>query len=425
MGLVFDAEQNFTCRSCGECCRRAFDIVVTESEKERLERAEAARWFRDSSSAEPGSIASPFEFAGSGLLRIRKRPDGVCGFLSPENRCRIHEELGGDAKPLTCRMFPFSFDAVSGETRVSASLCCPTVARNEGRPLHAQKKEVAALARSWRDSSAPTDRPLEWTAGVPLDPAVLESMRWVFRRLLDLHVPTFSIRRNVRRIAAVVDDWTRPRVLKLEPDKFEEYIDLTGEFSVAKPSDPLAAPPRIARFLFRGFFFASLVPFASREPGAGSAFGLRLRLLRLLLHVHGVGPSFHGIHFGRGRWKSLDIDAEPFFTPAYHALRAAIENLGSGRRPVVDELSLSVAHLLVAEHLFLARTDHEGDLSAWVRAIMDAHDVAHADPASTFGRFLVSLAAPPSPLHLFGARPGGVSDSTGDGPAAVSATSSA
>jgi hypothetical protein len=35
---------------------------------------------------------------------------------------------------------------------------------------------------------------------------------------------------------------------------------------------------------------------------------------------------------------------------------------------------------------------------------MDAHDVAHADPASTFGRVLVSLAAPPSALHLFGAR---------------------
>jgi hypothetical protein len=70
-------------------------------------------------------------------------------------------------------------------------------------------------------------------------------------------------------------------------------------------------------------------------------------------------------------------------------------------------LSLAVGHLLVAEHLFLSRTDSEEDLPAWIRAIMDAHDVAHVDPASTFGRFLVSLAAPPTSLHLFGARPGG------------------
>ena len=206
------------------------------------------------------------------------------------------------------------------------------------------------------------------------------------------------------RIAAVVEDWTRQRVLKLSDEKFQEYVKLTGEFAVTKPLDPTPASPALARFLFRGFFFASMVPWASRAPGVRSGLGLRLRLFRLLLHVHGVGPSFYGLHFGAGRGKTLDIDSEPFFTPAYHVLRAAIENLGSGRRPVVDELSLAVGHLLVAEHLFLSRTDSEGASPAWIRAIMDAHDVAHADPGSTFGRFLVTLAAPPSPLHLFGGR---------------------
>ena len=403
MGLLLDAEQNFTCRSCGECCRRAFDIVVTDAEKQRYEGVHADRWFKESDSSEPGARSSPFEFERSGLLRIRKRPDGVCGFLSDENRCRIHEELGGSAKPLTCQMFPFSFDAVSGETRVSTSLCCPTVVRNDGRSLDLQQNEMGDLANSWRRTQNQSDRALEWVRGVPLDPELLESMRWVFRRLLDLHEPTFSLRRNVRRIATLVDDWTRPRVLKLGSDKFEEYVKLTGEFALVKPADPAPAKPAIAGFLFRGFFFASLVPWASRGT-ARSGLALRLRLLRLLLHVHGLAPSFDGIRFGAGRRRTLDIDSEPFFTPAYHVLRAAIENLGSGRRPLVEELSLAVGHLLVAEHLFLARTRGGGDSAEWIRAVMDAHDVAHADPASTFSRFLVSLAAPPSPLHLFGAR---------------------
>ena len=405
MGLLIDAEQNFTCRSCGECCRRAFDIVVTDAEKQRYEAANAARWFKDSPSSVPGAAASPFEPAHSGLLRIRKRPDGVCGFLSPDNRCRIHEELGGSAKPLTCQMFPFSFDAVSGETRVSTSFCCPTVVRNDGRSLDLQQKEIGDLAARWRRANHPSDRPLEWVLGLPLDSELLESIRWILRRLLDLHEPTFSLRRNVRRIAALVDDWIRPRVLKLNAEKFEEYVKLTGEFALAKPADPKPSKPAIAGFLFRGFFFASLVPWASRGR-SGSGLGLRLRLFRLLLHVHGLLPSFDGLRFGAGRKKILDIDSEPFFTPAYHVLRAAIENLGSARRPVVEELSLTVGHLLVAEHLFLAREESEGALADWVRAIMDAHDVAHADPASTFARFVVSLAAPPSPLHLFGARPG-------------------
>jgi len=403
MGLLIDAEQNFTCRSCGECCRRAFDIVVTTAEKQRYDEAKADRWFRESPGSETGARTSPFEFAGAGLLRIRKRPDGVCGFLSDENRCRIHEELGGSAKPLTCQMFPFSFDPVRDETRVSVSFCCPTVVKNDGRSLDLQQKELGDLASRWRRIHNPSDRPLEWVRGMTLDPELLESMAWVFRRLLDLHEPTFSLRRNIRRIAALVDDWTRARVLKLDEDKFDEYVRLTGEFALAKPLDPSPTRPGLAGFLFRGFFFASLVPWASRGT-ARSGLTLRFRLLRLLLHVHGLGPSFDGIHFGRGRRLSLDIDAEPFFSPAYHALRASIENLGSARRPVVEELSLAVGHLLVAEHLFLARSPHPDDAAAWIRAIMDAHDVAHADPASTFGRFLVSLAAPPAPLHLFGAR---------------------
>ena len=406
MGLLLDAEQNFTCRSCGECCRRAFDIVVTDAEKRRYETAKADRWFRESPSSEPGARSSPFVFERSGLLTIRKRPDGVCGFLSDENRCRIHEELGGNAKPLTCQMFPFSFDPVSGETRVSVSFCCPTAVRNDGRALDLQQKEIGDLANRWRRNQNPSDRSLEWVRGMPLDPELLDSMKWVFRRLLDLHEPTFSLRRNVRRIATLVDDWTRPRVLKLGEEKFEEYVKLTGEFALAKPADPPPAKPAIAAFLFRGFFFASLVPWASRGA-VRSGLALRFRLLRLLLHVHGLAPSFDGLRFGAGRRLVLDIDVEPFFTPAYHVLRAAIENLGSGRRPVVEELSLAVGHLLVAEHLLLARTQGEGDSAGWVRAIMDAHDVAHADPASTFSRFLVSLAAPPSPLHLFGARASG------------------
>lgn len=404
MTLLFDAEQNFSCRSCGECCRRSFDITVTEAERARYLKENVARWFRESAAAEPGATQPPFEALGSDLWAIRKRADGVCGFLSAENRCRIHEEMGGAAKPLTCQMFPFSFDARGEDTRVSVSFCCPTVVRNEGQTLEDQKQALGGLVRRWRQQTTPADRPLEWVKGRPLDPELLETIRWIFRRLLDLHEPSFSLRRNVRRIGTLLEDWTRARVLKLDPERFEDYVRLTGEFAVDKPADPAPSRPRIPRLLFRGFLFASLVPWASRTETSGSGLALRLRLLRLLLHVHGLMPGVSGLRMSRAFQAGLDLDAEPFFTPAYHVLRAAIENLGSGRRPVVDELSFAVSHLLVAEHLYLARETSEGALPAWVRAIMDAHDVAHADPDSSFGRMLASLAAPPSALHLFGAR---------------------
>jgi len=404
MALVLDTEQNFSCRSCGQCCRRSFDIVATPAETERLEKANVARWFRESSSAAPGTTGPVFEYLSGGLLRIRKRADGVCGFLSDENRCRIHEELGSTAKPLSCQMFPYSFDPVAGHTRVTMNLGCPTVLRNEGRRIEDQRAEIGALAARWRKVSSPSDVPLEWVRGMPLDPDLLETMRWTFRRILDLHEPTFSLRRNVGRLGLLLEDWTRHRVRKLEKDKFEEYVSLTGEFAATKLVTAPAPGTSLARFLFRGFFFASVVPWASRGLVTGAGVRLRLRLLRLLLHVHGVGPAFYGLRFSQAKRQVLDIDAEPYFGPAYQVLRASIENLGTGRRPVVEELSLSVGYLLVAEHLFLGRESHEGAQSAWIQALLDAHDVTHVDPASAFGRVLVGLAAPPSPLHLFAAR---------------------
>lgn len=405
MDLLLDSEQRFTCRSCASCCRRGYDIAVTEAERSLYEQRNAAQWFREDASSAPGARTPPFEQMAAGLYRIRKRRDGVCGFLSPDNRCRIHEELGGAAKPLTCQMFPFSFNLVAGQIHVTTSFCCPTAIRNEGRGLDEQEGAVYALASRWRHAATPMDRPLEWSRGQTLDPEVLESMRWIFRRLLDRHDPTFSLRRNVRRIAVLLEDWTRPRVLKLDSERFAEYVKLTGEFAVGNPADPPRVRPVVARLLFRGFFFASVTPWAIRGVRV-SFLGLRLRLLRLLLHVHGVWPSFGDLRFGRALERSLDVDGDPFLVPTHHVLRAAIENLGSGFRPVVEELGLAVGHLLVAEHLYLAREGTGDPLAAWVQALMDAHDVAHADPASSFGRILVLLNAPPNALHLFGARDG-------------------
>jgi Fe-S-cluster containining protein len=101
--------QRFTCAHCGRCCRRT-TVLITTGEAEAYRKAGAGRWFREDA-ADAEGVADPFEpIPGHApLLRIRKRQDGTCGFLSPEGLCRIHEVLGADRKPLTCRLFPFRF----------------------------------------------------------------------------------------------------------------------------------------------------------------------------------------------------------------------------------------------------------------------------------------------------------------------------
>src|SRR5215813_2285306 len=101
VALRHHAEQRFTCQQCGRCCRRGWDIAVTAAEVEAYRRARASAWFTDTTTTMEAEPREPFEpIPGHpGHFRIRKRHDGSCGFLSAENRCRIHEHLGGARKP--------------------------------------------------------------------------------------------------------------------------------------------------------------------------------------------------------------------------------------------------------------------------------------------------------------------------------------
>ena len=104
--LLLSSEQRFTCAQCGRCCHRT-TVPVTVEEADALRRAGAAKWFDEggvgdvSRRSADGAKADPFEDIPkhAGLLRIRKRADGACGFLTAEGRCRIHEVLGADRKP--------------------------------------------------------------------------------------------------------------------------------------------------------------------------------------------------------------------------------------------------------------------------------------------------------------------------------------
>ena len=54
----------------------------------------------------------------------------------------MHATHGSDAKPLACRLFPFTFVATPTEVRVSLSFACPAVIDGEGPPLAEQRDEV-------------------------------------------------------------------------------------------------------------------------------------------------------------------------------------------------------------------------------------------------------------------------------------------
>ena len=80
-------------------------------------------------------------------FRIRM-VDGRCFFLAEDNRCRIHTELGYEAKPEGCKAFPLHLAEVGGTTYARLSFYCPTVTRNEGKPLREQSRWVNATRKA-------------------------------------------------------------------------------------------------------------------------------------------------------------------------------------------------------------------------------------------------------------------------------------
>lgn len=412
--LRLDAEQRFTCSQCGRCCRRPWEIVVTPSEAESYRKRGAQRWFRERADAAEGTEREPFEpIPGTrGFHRIRKRDDGACGFLSPQNRCRLHEELGGSRKPLTCRMFPYRFHPVPDGVAATTSFCCPTTVGNAGEPLTAQLKDINALRAEWFAVYPEPQAELDYVAGRPIDAATLTTVRGVLRAILDRAAAAGApdLRANVLRMAQTLEDWARHRVLKLKPEAFAEYLSLTGNHA-ARTDKPVAPrpPSLVGRLLQRGFLFvvAATRLQVENKSFSGWRLGLRLRLFRLLAHFHGLGGGVSGIDLRARRRVTVDVNAPELQPIAYHYLRSSLEGLGTGRRPVLDELAVSLSYLNAACDLAAMKAAAAGrgvDTALFSEALMEAVDLTHADARGMLGKILGALAAGPEALYAFAAR---------------------
>ena len=402
--LRFDAEQRFTCRQCARCCRRGWDIALTAGEVEAYRRAKAGRFYREREDAPEGTDLDPFEpIPGHpAYQRIRKRADGACGFLSPQNRCRIHEELGGAQKPLTCRLFPFRFHPGEAATVVTASFSCPTVARSDGALVSAQERDLVPLAKAWLREHPETPRGVELVSGVPVSSETAEALRSVLLRILDRPGPSGEpdIASSAARMAALLDDLSRYRVTRLKPHALSEYVALVGPHAaVTMKAVPAKPPSALARLLFRGFLFVVLAGHeqADDRDGAGLRLGLRLRLARLLAHVHGLGPRVGRLDLRAARRVRVDLGDADVRALARNYLRAAIAALGTGRRPMVEDLSLAAAFLNAACALAAVRAAAEGKPEAsgtdFAEGLMQAVDLTHADSGGWLGSIVETLSA--------------------------------
>ncbi len=159
-----------------------------------------------------------------------------------------------------------------------------------------------------------------------------------------------DVRANVRRIAGFLDDITRHRVVKLAPERFDEYVELTGRYAAAsdRPS-PDRRASTVGRVLSRGFLFAVLAAREQlRRPASGMRLGLRARSRACWPTRMGsvrASATSTCAPDASSRAGSTIRRARP--RPALPARRGS-RIWGTGRRPVVDELVMAVALLNAA-----------------------------------------------------------------------------
>lgn len=180
--LEMPAGQNWSCHSCGDCCRGRLSITVTAEEKQRIEQ----QGWTAADGVEPAKMI----VAGLTHHRLGHQADGACVFLDAQNRCRIHAKFGEAAKPLACRLYPLLIHPAGKKVRIGLRFSCPSAAANLGKSLAGQGTEIAKLAKSvlpddHEEIPAP---PVAATPGLDW-PDFLRFTNWLDRTLAEENVP--------------------------------------------------------------------------------------------------------------------------------------------------------------------------------------------------------------------------------------------
>lgn len=292
--------QRFSCRGCGECCRN----LAVELREADLEALRAHGW---------RERMGEYLVERRGRVFLKQRDDGACVFLTDDGRCRIHAERGAEAKPLACRLYPFTLLPSREGAAAAVSFACPTVAGNQGEPLAEHRRDLTRVARAIPELAGPAMPPrLDDAARATKreERAAVERLDvWLARSDLDLVT-------RLNGFAWVVDALARATLENVRDERFDDLLDvLVGALPEELPHHPVATPTSRHMKLLRQASYVRLEsPTLARILARG-----RWRT--------SVGQYLASRRFARGRGETTDLG------PGFHAgvSLAGVESIGPAR----------------------------------------------------------------------------------------------
>jgi len=176
--FVFSPGSKYSCINCGRCCSN-WSISVDDKTAANLSKYDWSRQYPDMKGVSPVVRRKSAVEGASWYMNFRR--DKSCVLRDPKGYCRIHSDLGYDAKPMTCKRFPLSL--VTGKRAVYARLSyyCPAVVRGEGQPLGSQRRWLETCLRGKAAHTLPDE--LYWAEGLRMSNADAAELE---QRLLEI-----------------------------------------------------------------------------------------------------------------------------------------------------------------------------------------------------------------------------------------------
>lgn len=269
-------EQRWSCHTCGECCRRLVGHLFTHE----CDRIDEQDW-----ADELG--AAPYVRVGSRAM-LNKRPDGACVFLGDDNLCRIHARFGEAAKPLACRIFPFSMRPTPGGWQASLRFDCPSVISSVGEPIRRYGPFLRELGDALVPTIARAERPIRLARGLSASPDEIDAInRQMVRWLSSTEVPLMLRLIVCARLTAALDS---ARLAKVRGRRLNELVSvlLRGLAVEAESSgnggtkqSEIKRPTVRQTGLMRQFAFACCQHVSLETFSAGRMERIRTRLRQL------------------------------------------------------------------------------------------------------------------------------------------------
>lgn len=283
--------QRHDCRNCTRCCRELV-VHLTRHDRERLDEQD---W--------TGKLDIPAYVRLGEDYVLNHAADGACVFLGDDNLCRIHATFGYDAKPLACRLYPFTLEPdVTHREVVHASprFDCPSVACATGRVLSKHRGGIERIVAELQATSpimlVPSARHIDIRADQHMAPEELD----MFVEHLDnwLRIESRPVSDRLLGLAGLLDTLDGADINKIRGERLGELVSmlLADMPNVIEPMRALPAPSPRQLKLFRQAVFAhcenitlekARAPFLSRWAYRLDQFKRAGRLVR----GEGIIPS--------------------------------------------------------------------------------------------------------------------------------------